>query len=126
MGKLHSQLIDPMRHWVLSSARESRNGRIFWRGGEGGGACGRRSGSPSRVRITKQVVKIVTNTKLVVCLKRVCHPRLEFLRERRVLKDCHPPFRSMLNRFEIADTNYSFCWKLHGSTRFVGGRPSVS
>ena len=51
MGKLHCQLIDPVRHWVLSGARESRNGRVVGRGGEGGGAGRKRFGSPSRVRI---------------------------------------------------------------------------
>ena len=87
MGKFHGQMIDPVRHWVLSSTRESCNGRIVWRGGEGGGACGSRLGAPSRVRIAEQIVEIVTDTKLVVGLKRICNAFFEFLWERRVLED---------------------------------------
>ena len=87
MCKFHGQMIDPVRHWVLCSARENCNGRVFWRGGEGGGAGGSRFGAPSRVRIAEKIVEIVTNTKLVVGLKRLRNAFFEFLWERRVLED---------------------------------------
>ena len=89
MCKFHGQVINPVRHGVLCSARENCNGRVFWRGGVGGGSGGSRFGAPSRVLITEKIVEIETNTKLVVGLKGIRNAFFEFLWERRMLEDRH-------------------------------------
>ena len=87
MCEFLGQMIDPVRHWILCSARENCDARVFGRGGVGGGSGGSRLGAPSRVSIAEKVEEIVADAKLVIGQKGISNAFFEFSWERRVLED---------------------------------------